>query len=69
MLYSSYYYIQIQIHRPFIHKDSPLAFPSLAICTNAARSCARLLEAQVKKGWILRAPQMFVSFFFLLLVL
>ncbi|KAI5890735.1 uncharacterized protein SCHCODRAFT_058182 [Schizophyllum commune H4-8] len=63
MLYCSYYYIQIQIHRPFIHKDSPLAFPSLAICTNAARSCARLLEAQVKKGWILRAPQMFIAAF------
>ncbi|TRM69414.1 fungal-specific transcription factor domain-containing protein [Schizophyllum amplum] len=63
MLYCAYYYIQIQIHRPFIHKESPLAFPSLAICTNAARSCARLLEAQLKKGWILRAPQIFIAAF------
>ncbi|KAL1740261.1 fungal-specific transcription factor domain-containing protein, partial [Schizophyllum fasciatum] len=63
MLYGAYYYIQIQIHRPFIHKDSPLAFPSLAICTNAARSTSRLLEAQLKKGWILRAPQMFIAAF------
>ncbi|TRM69416.1 fungal-specific transcription factor domain-containing protein [Schizophyllum amplum] len=63
MLYCAYYYIQIQIHRPFIHKESPLAFPSLAICMNAARSSARLLQAQLKKGWILRLPQMFILAF------
>ncbi|KAG7448426.1 uncharacterized protein BT62DRAFT_929520 [Guyanagaster necrorhizus] len=43
-LYATYYNMQIQIHRPFIHKSSPLTFPSLAICTNAARSCCRVLE-------------------------
>ncbi|KAK0217367.1 fungal-specific transcription factor domain-containing protein [Armillaria nabsnona] len=46
LLYATYYHVQIQIHRPFIHKSSPLTFPSLAICTNAARSCSRVLEVQ-----------------------
>jgi hypothetical protein len=52
-LYGTYYYIQIVIHRPFIpssRKPSPLAFPSLAICTNAARSCARILDIQVNRN-------------------
>ncbi|KAJ7741999.1 fungal-specific transcription factor domain-containing protein [Mycena maculata] len=37
-LHVMYYYIQIMIHRPYIQKQSPLAGPSLAICTRAARS-------------------------------
>ncbi|KAH7913811.1 fungal-specific transcription factor domain-containing protein [Hygrophoropsis aurantiaca] len=46
-LYGSYYHLQILIHRPFIpspRKPSPLSFPSLAICTNAARSCSHVLD-------------------------
>jgi len=47
-LFATYYYLQIFIHRPFI--PSPrnrisVTFPSLAICTNAARSCCRVLES------------------------
>ncbi|KAJ7729665.1 fungal-specific transcription factor domain-containing protein, partial [Mycena maculata] len=38
ILHGMYYHIQITIHRPFIHKQSPLAGPSLSICTTAARS-------------------------------
>ena len=52
-LYSSYYHIQILVHRPFIpspRKPSPLTFPSLAICTNAARSCSHVADMQRKKG-------------------
>lgn len=52
MLYASYYHLQIIVHRPFIptpRKPSPLSFPSLAICTNAARSCIRVLDAQCKR--------------------
>lgn len=47
LLYSSYYSLQIAVHRPFIpmpRKPSPLSFPSLAICTNAARSCIHVLH-------------------------
>ncbi|KAG7446295.1 uncharacterized protein BT62DRAFT_931742 [Guyanagaster necrorhizus] len=48
-LYSMYYMLQIQIHRPFLHTDSPLSFPSLAICTNAARSCSHVVEVHRAK--------------------
>ncbi|KAF5346632.1 hypothetical protein D9758_013200 [Tetrapyrgos nigripes] len=54
ILYSTYYWIQIMVHKHFIPrprtKDSSgiLSFPSLAICTNAARSCLRVCEAYVK---------------------
>ncbi|TRM69411.1 fungal-specific transcription factor domain-containing protein [Schizophyllum amplum] len=63
LLYCTYYHVQIQIHRPFIIKSSPLTFPSLAICSNAARSCARLLEVQVKRNQVLPIPQLNVSAF------
>ncbi|KAJ9092550.1 hypothetical protein QFC21_006781 [Naganishia friedmannii] len=55
VLYSYYYFAQILIHRPFIPtpKTAPaiasLALPSLAICTNAARSCAHIVELQVSR--------------------
>ncbi|KZT29634.1 hypothetical protein NEOLEDRAFT_1055289 [Neolentinus lepideus HHB14362 ss-1] len=47
MIYCSYYHLQILIHRPFIVKSrklSPLSYPSLAICTNAARSLAHTAD-------------------------
>ncbi|TFK36748.1 fungal-specific transcription factor domain-containing protein [Crucibulum laeve] len=53
LLYASYYQIQILIHRPFIpspSKPSPLSFPSLAICTNAARSCSHVVDIQRKRN-------------------
>jgi hypothetical protein len=49
LLHAYYYHIQILIHRPFIpspRKPSPLSFPSLAICANAARSCSRVIDIQ-----------------------
>ncbi|KAF9482139.1 hypothetical protein BDN70DRAFT_875432 [Pholiota conissans] len=49
-LHVAYYYIQIQIHRPFLTKKSSLSFPSLAICTNAARSSAHVLEVSLTRG-------------------
>ncbi|TCD69092.1 hypothetical protein EIP91_008734 [Steccherinum ochraceum] len=50
-LYAHYYQLQIAVHRPFIpspRKPSPLSFPSLAICTNAARSCIHVLAVPFK---------------------
>ncbi|KAF9050240.1 fungal-specific transcription factor domain-containing protein [Panaeolus papilionaceus] len=47
-LHATYYHLQILIHRPFIpspRNPTPVAFPSLAICTNAARSCCHVLES------------------------
>ncbi|PPQ70674.1 hypothetical protein CVT26_014613 [Gymnopilus dilepis] len=51
-LYAAYYHIQILVHRPFIpspSRPSPLSFPSLAICTNAARSCTHVVDIQLKR--------------------
>ncbi|KAF9467428.1 fungal-specific transcription factor domain-containing protein [Collybia nuda] len=50
-LHATYYHLQIFIHRPFIpsfRNSSPTTFPSLAICTNAARSCCHVLDVQGK---------------------
>lgn len=45
MAYIPYYTVQILLHRPFIHKPSATHLPSLLICTNAARSLSRIVEA------------------------
>ncbi|EKM75560.1 hypothetical protein AGABI1DRAFT_79697 [Agaricus bisporus var. burnettii JB137-S8] len=48
VLHATYYHVQILIHRPFIPspRNRPqVTFPSLAICTNAARSCCHVLES------------------------
>ncbi len=51
-LYANYYWLQICIHRPFIQpsKANRLPFPSLTICTNAARSATHVMETQFKKN-------------------
>ena len=59
ILYATYYYIQILVHRPFIPrpgKPAPLTYPSLAICTNAARSCSQVLEAYLTDCDVGSAP-------------
>ena len=53
LLYSSYYGTQINVHRQFIPlpgKPSRQAFPSLAICTNAARSTIHVLDTQFRRS-------------------
>ena len=53
LLHAAYYNLQIAVHRPYIpspRKPSPLSFPSLAICTNAARSCIHVLDVQYKRS-------------------
>ncbi|PIL25372.1 transcription factor [Ganoderma sinense ZZ0214-1] len=46
ILLSHYYQIQMAVHRPFIstRRQSSLMFPSLIICTNAARSAVRVVS-------------------------
>ncbi|KAG8882484.1 hypothetical protein FRB98_003681 [Tulasnella sp. 332] len=50
----AFYHVQIFIHRPFIQPSSKskrisaLSHPSLAICTNAARSSAHILDATME---------------------
>ncbi|KAL0576320.1 Gypsy retrotransposon integrase-like protein 1 [Marasmius crinis-equi] len=56
MLYTHYYQLQIFVHRPFIapNKQRSVTFPSLAICTNAARSCSHVVEVlRRRKGFAL----------------
>lgn len=58
-LYISYYTVQITVHRPFIpslRKPSGVSFPSLAICTNAARSCIHVCDAQAKRATMASHP-------------
>ncbi|KAK7457845.1 Gypsy retrotransposon integrase-like protein 1 [Stygiomarasmius scandens] len=65
ILYSTYYWIQIQVHRRFIPspgRSSSTSFPSLTICTNAARSCIRVCEAHYKKKTSL-LPHFLMSLF------
>ncbi|VDB96996.1 unnamed protein product [Peniophora sp. CBMAI 1063] len=47
-MYAQYYELQIMIHRCFIptpQKPASTTFPSLAICTNAARSCCQIISS------------------------
>ncbi|KAJ8082400.1 Gypsy retrotransposon integrase-like protein 1 [Marasmius tenuissimus] len=72
-LHSHYYQLQIFVHRPFIaplKQRSQVSFPSLAICTNAARSCSHVAEViRQRKGFALPwvAPPAFTSGIILLL--
>ncbi|KAJ7495878.1 putative fungal-specific transcription factor [Mycena galericulata] len=54
VLHAAYYNVQILLHRPFIpaplETSPPSPLPSLAICTNAARSCARIFEVHSRRG-------------------
>ena len=64
VLYATYHHLQISIHRSFIpspHKPSPMTpFPSMAICTNAARACSHVIDVTKRRSR--RAmPQLLVS--------
>ncbi|KAJ7073102.1 fungal-specific transcription factor domain-containing protein [Mycena amicta] len=52
-LYCAYYHVQMTIHRPFIpmmrRGGMPTGLPSLAICTNAARSCAHVADVWCRR--------------------
>ncbi|THU97167.1 hypothetical protein K435DRAFT_663126 [Dendrothele bispora CBS 962.96] len=55
LLYVSYYWVQILVHKPFITRpgtDTDLSFPSLAICVNAARSAVHVMEVQQRRGFL-----------------
>ncbi|GAA5829265.1 hypothetical protein JCM3766R1_001041 [Sporobolomyces carnicolor] len=56
-LYACYYSTQILIHREFISpsRSAALGFPSLAICSNAARSCAHVLDTLRQRKLLHRA--------------
>ncbi|KAK4050085.1 Gypsy retrotransposon integrase-like protein 1 [Microbotryomycetes sp. JL201] len=51
-IYSMYYSTQILVHREFLSpsRAKVAGFPSLAICSNAARSCANILDVMRQRG-------------------
>lgn len=60
-LYMAYCSLQIFIHRPFIptpRVSSSLSFPSLTICTNAARACIRAAKTCIENEspWVPMQP-------------
>ncbi|KAF9066459.1 fungal-specific transcription factor domain-containing protein [Rhodocollybia butyracea] len=73
-LYATLYWVHIQIHRPFIslskqEKASSLSYSSLAVCVNAARSCARLLDRLHARGGNLPMPNVWASLFMSTIIL
>ncbi|KAK7005716.1 Zn(2)-C6 fungal-type domain-containing protein [Favolaschia claudopus] len=56
VLHAMYYNLQITIHRPYIHRPSILAFPSLAICTSAARSVIHVADVWLARRQCLSLP-------------
>lgn len=68
VLYSAYYWVQIQIHLPFIRLKSN--FSSIAMCATAARSCAHVIQAYDKAfPAIFPLPTAFASVLFSAIVL
>ncbi|KAG7086804.1 hypothetical protein E1B28_002730 [Marasmius oreades] len=53
-LHAHFYWVQIQIHRPFLrvkgNRHRGMAFSSLAVCANAARSCSHVMDVQCREG-------------------
>ncbi|KAG7444500.1 uncharacterized protein BT62DRAFT_246710 [Guyanagaster necrorhizus] len=76
LLYSTYYWVQLQVHRPFLPRPSAKKssgklkrnFPALAICANAARSCSHILDIHSKRGGMV-LPNILISAFQSALVL
>ncbi|KAK1222319.1 Gypsy retrotransposon integrase-like protein 1 [Marasmius sp. AFHP31] len=58
LLYCTYHWVQIQVHRPFIPRPGQepiLPFPALAICSNAARKViciSETLQARRDRGML-----------------
>lgn len=51
VLHAELYFLQNLMHRPFLmspDQNTPMTSSSIAICTNAARACSRLLDTQDK---------------------
>ncbi|KAF7291656.1 Fungal-trans domain-containing protein [Mycena chlorophos] len=57
VLYITYYYTQIVVHRPYIQKVSVVAAPSLSICASAARSILHATDA-----WMQRQQRLLMQF-------
>ncbi|KAJ7650977.1 hypothetical protein FB45DRAFT_1018341 [Roridomyces roridus] len=56
VLYSTFYWLQMTIHRPHIMKQSTQSEPSLFICFTAARSALRVADAWMNRSEHLPSP-------------
>ncbi|KAI3609468.1 hypothetical protein WG66_001243 [Moniliophthora roreri] len=66
ILYASFYQLQIFIHKPFIptpQNPSSMSFPSLTICTTAARACSHLARALLTRKIVIPFPHMQICVF------
>ncbi|KAJ7843127.1 fungal-specific transcription factor domain-containing protein [Mycena olivaceomarginata] len=63
VLHTMYYYLQITIHRPYIHKATVLALPSLTICTSAARSLIHVVDVWLNRTQRVALMQMHIGVF------
>ncbi|KAJ7312892.1 fungal-specific transcription factor domain-containing protein [Mycena albidolilacea] len=63
LLHTMYYYLQIIIHRPYIHKATVLALPSLTICTSAARSLIHVVDVWLNRTQRVALMQMYTGVF------
>ncbi|KIY72443.1 hypothetical protein CYLTODRAFT_486286 [Cylindrobasidium torrendii FP15055 ss-10] len=57
IMYATFYYVNMLLHRPFISARvgstdtlSPVSWPSLAICVNAARACCHVIDIYHRRG-------------------
>ncbi|TFK23618.1 hypothetical protein FA15DRAFT_670334 [Coprinopsis marcescibilis] len=49
LLHTSFYSLQMHIHRPFLRSRSNLTLPALAICNNAARAVSRIVGHSMRR--------------------
>jgi hypothetical protein len=62
-MWSYYFYIVQAVNRQFISQASPLASSCLRICREAARACARMLDAYSLTHGSLPMPSSFAALF------
>lgn len=62
ILQTVYRTVQLQLHRPFIHKPSTFSANSLWICAVASRECIRVIDAQVMRSGVI-VPQTLMALF------
>ncbi|KAJ3717998.1 hypothetical protein C8R42DRAFT_552803, partial [Lentinula raphanica] len=61
-LYCPYYFVQIHVHRPYIHSEltrtdrsrhySAMSYSSLGVCANVARSCLHVLDLHSRRTYL-----------------
>ncbi|KAJ6594114.1 fungal-specific transcription factor domain-containing protein [Mycena capillaripes] len=69
VLHAMFYNLQITIHRPYIHKPTILALPSLAICTSAARSAIHVTDVWLNRMQHIAPPSVQTGVFIAAVVL